>query len=325
MRALLALTVLLQVEPHPRFELPTAVDQALTHGRWKDTPRGFRAIVLSHIADGCVGQARSQPGTSADARRCVEQALAEAKKIRNRDDGLVLSHVNLIYGAADQLGPCLDAADHQRITRELVRRAMKHPLHQVDAYRANVRRWPADHSVTLASIARYDHAHGTQLLEAPLTAWKDVIARHQDATSGLPESEITGADATSKLPRGCAQSYMSRYLLEVDPSLARTWWTSYRQHFLVEKGVVVGFREWPRGVDRAGDIDSGPIVWGIGTAASAFAISAARAHGDLQLATRLEASAALARATPVGGEAAQSTMAEAITFEARWQPVFEKE
>jgi type II secretory pathway pseudopilin PulG len=60
-------------------------------------------------------------------------------------------------------------------------------------------------------------------------------------------------------------------------------------------------------------------VRGIGAAASALAISAARAVGDAALAERLEASAALAQQAL--RTVASGTLAEAIRYQARWQPV----
>ena len=88
--------------------------------------------------------------------------------------------------------------------------------------------------------------------------------------------------------------------------------------------LVTGFREWPKGVERAEDADSGPVVSGIGAAASAFGISAARAMGDERLAQRLESVAD--RVTWLGGKvstsierAAASTLAAAIRASARQQ------
>ena len=85
-------------------------------------------------------------------------------------------------------------------------------------------------------------------------------------------------------------------------------------------GGLVGFREWPRGVERPADMDSGPIVFGIGTAASALAIGAARAQGDEVLATRLESAAATAIALGAGAGAPDLLMAQAILAAGRSQP-----
>jgi hypothetical protein len=109
-------------------------------------------------------------------------------------------------------------------------------------------------------------------------------------------------------------------LPEADPALAKSWWTAYRRHFLTRVAGVPGFREWPQGVERPADSDSGPIVDGVGAAASAFGIAAARAQGDAALALQLESSAELVLAAGVGGPAAQTVLAQAIRFQAHTQP-----
>ena len=319
MRSMLIAAMLLAASDTPSFEVPARLQDLLNDGKWDGTPPSFRIIALSHLADACVGEARAHPELTAEARTCVESTLRRARALPKSGHGLHLSHLNLIYGAADQLGACADAAEHERITRELAKRSLADPLRHAASYDGVSLRWPADQAVTLASLGRYDAAHGTTLLQAPLDGWREVMRRHLDATTGLPRSELTGKGPGAKYPRGCAQSYLTRYLGEVDAELAAKWWDGYREHFLVRIGGVVGFREWPRGVERKGDVDSGPIILGIGKAASAFAIAAAKVQGDLVLAGQLEASASAVMMTGAGGEVSKSVLAQAIQFQGRWQ------
>jgi hypothetical protein len=319
MRAFLVAAVLLAASDTPSFELPARLQRLLDDGKWDATPASFRIIALSHLADGCAGQARAHPALKADAHKCVEATLRRAKSLPRSNDGLHLSHLNLIYGAADQLGECADVREHERLTRELARRSLADPLRHAASYERTSLRWPADQTVTLASLARFDAAHGTTLLQAPLDGWREVMAEHVDPKTGLPESEVTGKGPGAKYPRGCAQSFITRYLTESDPQLAAKWWSTYREHFLVRIGGVVGFREWPRGVERKGDVDSGPIIFGIGTAASAFGVAAAKAQGDVLLAAQFEASASAVMMTGAGGEVAEGVLAKAISFQGRWQ------
>jgi hypothetical protein len=317
MRAFLLSTLLLAATDAPTFELEPRLARFLEDGRWDATPQGFRIIALSHLADGCAAQFEQHP---AEARACVEAVLKRAKALPAASDGLFLSHLNLVYGAGDRTGPCLDEAAHARLSRELARRSLADPLAHAASYEKLPLRWPADQAATLASLARYDEGHGTRVLQQPLEAWKKVMAEHLDEKTGLPWSEVTGKAPGAKHPRGCAQSFITRYLGEVDPALASEWWQRYREHFTVRVAGMVGFREWPPGVERRGDVDSGPIVLGIGTAASAFAISAAKSQGDTVLAAQLEASASTVMATGVGGAAAKGILPLAIRYQGRFQP-----
>lgn len=319
MRSLLAVVLLATSTASPKFDVPVKLQTLLEKGKWDATPQSFRIIALSNFADGCVGQARTNPAFLEDGRACVQAVLKQALALPRSKDGLFLSHLNLIYGAVDALGPCADERAHEAVTRELVRRSLADPTAHASSYEKMSLRWPADQTATLASIERFDRAHGTTLVSAPLAAWEKVMSAHMDVKTGLPQSEVTGRGPGAKYPRGCAQSWMTKYLSEIDPELATKWWRAYREHFLVRMGPVVGFREWPVGVERKGDVDSGPIIMGIGTAASAFALAAARSQGDVALAAQLEANQTALLSTGVGGELAHIVLAEAIAFQGKWQ------
>ncbi|MFO0598893.1 MAG: hypothetical protein U0228_26535 [Myxococcaceae bacterium] len=321
MRPLLFVALLLTSSAPPHFELPPPVSALLETGKWDSTPKSFRIIVLSNVADGCVAQARAVPGSADDAKACVAKVLKLARKLQPNDDGLFLSHLNLIYGAADEVGLCPGEAEHRRVSELLARRSLADPLRHAASYASTSLRWPADQSATLASLARFDAAHGTTLVQAPLAAWKQVLEQHLDPDTKLPVSELTGRGPGAKYPRGCAQSWLIRYTSEFDPALASAWWETYRAQFLVRVGPIVGFREWPVGVERAGDVDSGPIIFGVGTAASAFAIPAARSQGDVLLAGQLLANQDTLLAADVGGKVTGQVLVAAISFEGRWHPL----
>lgn len=304
------------------LEVPGSLARLLEDGRWDSTPASFRVIALSHLADGCAGQAAALPERRDAAHRCVRAALDHAKALGPSDDALFRSHLLLVFGAADATGGCGDTAAHEALARGLAEESLADPLGHAASYAHLPHRWPADQAVTLAGLRRFDLAHPAvaALVDEPLHRWKATLAEHLDAKTKLPRSELTGQGPGARWPRGCAQSWMTRYLAELDPELASTWWRQYQKHFLVRLPGVVGFREWPPGVVGPADVDSGPIVLGIGAAASAFAIAAAKSQGDALLATQLEASAAFATSVGLGGTAAQSLLAQAIRFQERWQP-----
>ena len=60
-----------------------------------------------------------------------------------------------------------------------------------------------------------------------------------------------------------------------------------RDGFVTRVAGAVGVREHPVGSDRPGDVDSGPLVAGVSLSVSTVTVAAARAHGDLTLATDL--------------------------------------
>jgi len=292
------------------LDLPAPLAQLLTTGQWDQTPKQFRVVTLSFLADSCVGQAQRDPDLRDAARDCVRRCLELAQStrpssldVRAAEEGLWLSHLNLILGASDVLGECLDSKRHQEISAALARKSLRESTFHVPSYPDQPYRWPADQSATLAGLARYDRGHGTTLARGPVQKWIEFIEqRAWDASLQLPWSEATGRAKGAREPRGCALSWQTRYLREFAPALAVKWWQSYRTSFLVDALLLVGFREWPAGRERPADLDSGPIVRGLGAAATALGIGAARAMGDGVLAAQLEATAAAVES--LGGAAA---------------------
>jgi hypothetical protein len=326
MRFLLAVVVFVAAAPDPDVDLPPALAALVKTGRWDATPRNFRIIALSQLADGCAQEGVAEPLKRESAKRCVARALTLARAtlprpVASLQDGLWLTHLDLVLGASDRVGPCADPALHEALSRKLAAMSLKDAYAHVPSYAALPLRWPADQSATLAAVGRFDRAHGTHLVDAPLAAWRRMLdTKGMNAEWKLPVSEVTGRGPGAAYPRGCAQSYISRYLAEVDPALSAEWWVAYREGFLTRVAGVPGFREWPPGVEGAADSDSGPILLGIGAAASAFGIAAARAQGDAALAVELESAADLVLSTGAGGGAAKTVLAEAIRYQARTQP-----
>jgi hypothetical protein len=167
----------------------------------------------------------------------------------------------------------------------------------------------------LAAIARFDRAHGQHLVEAPAAAWRAYIEKNAlDPELGLPFSEVTGSARHAREPRGCALSWQTRFLREFDEPLAQAWWVAFRRQFLVEHIGLGGFREWPPGKDFGEDIDSGPIVYGVGAAATGLGIAAARAMGDHDLADRIERTATVGSAVASGLPGASGPLPDAIRY-----------
>ena len=82
--------------------------------------------------------------------------------------------------------------------------------------------------------------------------------------------------------RGCGNSYVSLFSPVIWPEQAKKWYELYEKNFWQQGKVMAGFREFPKqmtGKDWYADVDSGPVIGGIGFAASAFGVGAARVNG----------------------------------------------
>lgn len=267
-------------------------------------PRGFRVIALSHLAEYCLNLRRAGKLSAGGARRCLGRLvrlaldprlspLGRRSLTRGRlgHHGLYLTHLNVILGCHRlATGSRQHAALARRISRHLARRSLADPRRHAASYPRGGRRWPADQAATLYSLALHDQASGGQLSRAPVAAWLAYLDRHgQSRWPGLPRSEVSGRSRHGHLPRGCALSWTVRYMAGFAPIRARQLWARYKGSFLVSAGPLVGFREWPPGVRRRADADSGPIIEGIGAAATGLALGASRVVQDQAIYQRLRA------------------------------------
>lgn len=318
-----------EAELPANLDLPADLATLLAGGPWDATPGGMRIIALSHVAEGCAAQ-----GPSSAARACLDATLRRALDLAPVDlakpatwagHGLYLAHLSVIDAAAVSVGAQIDLDHYDHVAQHLAAESSRAQDHHVASYPDTPQRWPADQAVVLYALHRHDEVRGTQLHDAPLAAWLGWMDAHAtDPATGLWWSEVTGHDATSRLPRGCATSWTLRYLAPMAPERAWSMWATYTGKWLVQAGPLVGLREWPPGKDRPADVDSGPIMQGVGAAATAFGLSAARRVGDTALEARLQHTAGLVQTLTLADDelsaAANTLLAQAIRYEAARAP-----
>ncbi|MEM7359072.1 MAG: hypothetical protein AAF431_08245 [Pseudomonadota bacterium] len=106
-----------------------------------------------------------------------------------------------------------------------------------------------------------------------------------DPETGLPAYIADRNSGVGYGPaRGVGISYMLIWAPELWPTVADSWYARYEQHFWQHGWFIAGVREFSKNrsyPDWTIDVDAGPVINGLGTAASAFGIAAARANGRL--------------------------------------------
>ncbi|MEP7166372.1 MAG: hypothetical protein ABI758_00155 [Candidatus Woesebacteria bacterium] len=221
-------------------------------------------------------------------------------------DGLYLSHLNLIFGI-DQYLHSSKTADplHTAITKTLHERSLSEPDFHVPSFR-NGDKWPADQSVTLLSLYVYDQANGTTYSKEPIEKWFSFMNEKMvDPETGLYKPSIASRWYMD-IPRGTAQSWMIFYMAQFAPDQAQRVYSLYREHMWKEFLGIGGFREWPIGRGGRMNIDSGPIVFDIGSAATALGLGPARLLHDtthIVMITRLFSLLGIPHYAPLIGKA----------------------
>jgi len=138
--------------------------------------------------------------------------------------------------------------------------------------------WYFDTIMALVSLELYDRAQGlarTGPLTAQHFAW--LRSHATDTGTGLPVAYQGG------LPRGCDLSMQICLLQQLDSRAAQRMYVDYVRHHWVDLWFIAGFREWPKSKGPSfslGDIDSGPLILGIGPTATGVGIGAAKAVSD---------------------------------------------
>ena len=245
------------------------------------------------------------PERSARSRRNMEiliklAAPAVRKRLKPRDGDLsrvtsygrnatYLCQFNLVLGAYrlaggdDRHEPVREALT--KATRKALQAAEGKPMHSFPGYT-----WTFDTIPCLLTLAVDDHLAARERGSEARTHLSWLARNATDSGTDLPNSRVDPKSfAPTDVPRGCELSWRVSLMALMAPEEARTLYRTYVDGFWRERLIFAGFAEWPEGVKRKEDMDSGPIIMGIGMAASALGLSAARSTGDAYRFLRLSA------------------------------------
>jgi hypothetical protein len=142
--------------------------------------------------------------------------------------------------------------------------------------------WPADNILTIASLAAYDRIFPESRYDTTITSWLTQVKTQLDPATGLiPHVVYEGAPPQGA--RGSSLSLILSLLPEIDSVFAAEQFALYEKHFVTSRLGLPAIREYPQGIEGEGDIDSGPVIWGIGGAASVVGQRAALVNGNAEL------------------------------------------
>ncbi|MFI5491410.1 hypothetical protein [Actinoplanes sp. NPDC051859] len=148
--------------------------------------------------------------------------------------------------------------------------------------------WPVDSTVAIASLRLHDKLFPPRYGGTVARWLAGVRTRLDPATGLLPHTVDPATGAPTSVARGTSQSMILRFLTDIDPTFAREQYLHFRALF-VTRPLRLGpaVREFPPGSPGSGDVDSGPLVWGVSLSATAVTLGAARVQGDEGLADSL--------------------------------------
>ena len=194
-----------------------------------------------------------------------------------KSQAVMLGQLNLVLGCWKLVGgDDRYSAMHKRISGVLAEGLRTRDGQPLDSYPLLV--WPFDTIPVVLSLHLADPARYAELIDQHLQ-W---IAEHGlEPETGLPYSRLSPGDLRPEVgPRGCDLSYRIALLAQLDRGLALDLYDNYTRSFWIRRTIAAGFAEWPGGRSDHADIDSGPVIMGLGTAATGLGFAAVRATDD---------------------------------------------
>lgn len=205
--------------------------------------------------------------------------------------GYYLEHLNIILGNAASIG----VSQYENLNLRISEHLSKQSLAQTNAHAPLMphvkMRWSADQAAILHSLWMCDNNYKTDFHKKSSNRWLDHMKLNMtDEKTGLFQTEAMGVKQYSKQPRGCALSYLIHYASSFAPDVAQEQWCRYKEHMLIKKMGLLGFREYLMTYEGKWTPDSGPIFMGIGVAATGLGLKAASSVRDQGLAIQIKES-----------------------------------
>ena len=126
--------------------------------------------------------------------------------------------------------------------------------------------WPADVFVAAASLKLHDKLF-TPLFEEHIQSWLQKVKASKDQNGFIPYAVSTDGKPL-EIARGSSESLILNFLIDIDTAFAKQQFALYTEKFLDHRFGLPGIREFPKGNKNTGDVDSGPVILDMGSAAT---------------------------------------------------------
>lgn len=205
-----------------------------------------------------------------------------------------LGHLNFMLAAYHLVGGQQERYRQlfERVSLHLRRAIEESPFLSAETYPGQI--YLPDNAVVIASLALFERiTTGSEgsIADRWLQHGRDHLC---DPETGLLVFRLSRSGLPMQSSRGSGSAWSIFYLSYFSAEEAvRQYWL-LKQHF--SKWVIPGIGgicEWPHCQDRAGDIDSGPLILGLSPSATGFAIAGAKLAHDVHFLSTLSLTAEL--------------------------------
>jgi hypothetical protein len=195
--------------------------------------------------------------------------------------GYYLEHLNIILGCYQRIlgDDYLDL--NRKISEHLLANSMKYSNYHASLLPNSKMKWSADQAAIIYSLWLFDMNNQTSLHNELAKKWLEYMKTSgTHKSTGLFITEVQNVKKFSNQPRGCAISYLIHYMSKFEPVVAKEQWVLYKQHMLIKRLGINCFREFLPSYKGKWSPDSGPIIAGVGVAASGLGMNAATSVKD---------------------------------------------
>lgn len=279
-------------------------------GEWALVSHSMTAMALANLAflyPESAPEARAHlenliPGVLRDEVQSFDRSLWGNEDPLKSSHGHIgyLGHLNITLAAYAFLGgqkkEYLDL--FQQVSEMLEKRMLARPNFNEETYPEEI--YLADNAVVVASVALFHRFQGTA---DPLTGkWcREVDQHYRDGVGKILVFRIQPDGRPVPEGRGSGAGWNTFFLYYADPRFAAEEFARLKAGYYQELPLGLGaIREWPRGQEQAGDVDSGPVILGLSPSGTGFAVSGARVSQDQAMFARLMRTAEVVGCT-VGG------------------------
>ncbi len=147
--------------------------------------------------------------------------------------------------------------------------------------------WVQDSAFALESLRLHDVLSGTKY-SAALEKWTKSARNHIDNNSGALVAQVDPVSGASvEAARGCALAWGLVFLPAFDPEFATAQYQLFQKDWVVPFLGCAGIHEFYQGKAVPTNFHAGPVVFGLGAAASGLGIVASRSNHDFSTYNRL--------------------------------------
>lgn len=148
----------------------------------------------------------------------------------------------------------------------------------------NNQSWPADMFVAMASISNHDKIFKPKYENEKNNWIKNVKNKLDPKTKLIPHKVNSHTGETLEGARGSSISLIIRLLAEIDHEFAIEQCQLYKLNFASTTFGLPSISEYPKGQTGDGDIDSGPVIFGVGFSGTIVSIGTFSNLDDFDLA-----------------------------------------